>query len=118
MEQNSTLKIYQKYLDLIDYSNNLVKKFPKSETFALCSEIKNSLYKGLKYLMYGIKTYNKQEKINHLKNLDVELCLIKVQCRFSYKYKYISTQNYSTWCNHITDLCNMLGGWINSCQKN
>ena len=34
-EQGSHLIIYQKYLELIYYTNDLVRKFPKSETFAL-----------------------------------------------------------------------------------
>ena len=65
-------------------------------------------------LMYAIKTFNKQYKLNEL---DVNLCLLKVHIRLSYKYKYISLQNYNSWCNLLTDICNMLGGWINSCQK-
>ena len=48
----STLKIYQKYLELIYYSNDIVKKYPKSENFSLVNEIKNSLYVGLRNLMY------------------------------------------------------------------
>ena len=46
---DNNLKIYQKYLELIYYSNNLVRKYPKSENFALVSEIKNDLYIGLRY---------------------------------------------------------------------
>ena len=37
---NTTLKIYQKYLELIYYSNDIVRKYPKSENFALVKEIK------------------------------------------------------------------------------
>ena len=39
-QQNSNLKIYQKYMELIYYTNDLVRKYPKSETFALVEEIK------------------------------------------------------------------------------
>ncbi len=114
---DNNLKIYQKYLELIYYSNNLVRKYPKSENFALVSEIKNDLYIGLRYLMYAIKSYQKQEKLKNLNEFDVHLNLLKVHIRLSYKYKYISMQNYQTWSNLITDICNMLGGWISSCIK-
>ncbi len=113
----SNLKIYQKYLELINYSNNLVRKYPKSENFALVNEIKHSLYSGLRNLMYAIKLYQKQDKLKHLNELDIQLNLLKVHIRLSYKYKYISLQNYETWSGLITDICNMLGGWISKCVK-
>ena len=62
-------------------------------------------------------TERKEEIIEYLKELDICLSLLKVHVRLSYKYQYISNQNYATWSNIITDICNMLGGWINSCQK-
>ena len=128
----SNLLIYQKYLELIYYSNDIVRKYPKSETFALVKEIKSTIYGGLRHLlyaiksslysgfrllMYSIKTYNKQEKLKYLNEFDIILDILKVYIRLSYKYKYISMQNYQTWSILITDICNMLGGWINSCLK-
>ncbi len=115
--KDSNLKIYQKYLELIYYSNDIVRKYPKSENFALVNEIKNALYLGLRNLMYAIKHYQKQEKLRYLNELDTNLNLLKVHIRLSYKYKYINLQNYQTWSGLITDICNMLGGWISSCIK-
>lgn len=117
LPNNKTLKIYQRYLELINYSNDIVKKYPKSERFSLVQEIKNSLYAGLRSLMYAIKSFNKHDKLKYLNDLDVNLTLLKVQMRLSYKYQYISLQNYQSWSTILTDICNMLGGWINSCQK-
>lgn len=111
------LKIYQKYMELIYYTNDIVKKYPKCENFSLVKEIKFSLYSGLRNLMYAIKSYNKQDKLKYLNELDINLNLLKVQIRLSYKYKYISMQNYQSWATIITDICNMLGGWISSCLK-
>lgn len=115
--QNNNLAIYQKYMELIYYTNDLVKKYPKSETFALVKEIKNSMYSGMRLLMYAIKTYKVQDKLKYLNELDINLSLFKVFIRLSYKYKYISKQNYNSWSEIITNICNMLGGWINSCLK-
>ena len=114
-ENKETLIIYQRYLDLIYYTNNLCIKYPKSEKMALASETKQSMYSGLRYLLYALKEFNKKNKLNYLNNLDVELNLQKVFIRLAYKYKYISKQNYETWSAKITDICNMLGGWIKSC---
>lgn len=114
---SSNLKIYQKYLELIYYSNDIVRKYPKSENFALVTEIKNSLYIGLRSLMYAIKSYQKQDKLKHLNEFDINLNLLKIHVRLSYKYQYITVKNYQTWSSLITDICNMLGGWISSCLK-
>ena len=115
--KDNNLLIYQKYLELIYYTNDLVRKYPKSEKFALVQEIKQALYCGLRCLMYAIKSYNKNDKLKYLNELDITLNLLKVHLRLSYKYKYISMQNYTTWSEKITDICNMLGGWISSCLK-
>lgn len=104
-------------MDLIYYSNDIVRKYPKSERFALVEEIKHAIYTGLRMLMHAIKTFSVPEKLKYLKELDICLSLLKVHVRLSYKYQYISNQNYAAWSNIITDICNMLGGWINSCQK-
>ena len=114
---NKSLKIYQRYLELVNYSNDIVRKYPKCENFALVQEIKNSLYLGLRNLMYAVKSFNKKDKLQHLNELDINLSLLKVQIRLSYKYRYISLQNYLSWSTIITDICHMLGGWILSCQK-
>lgn len=116
-ESNNNLKIYQKYMELIYYSNDLIRKYPKSENFTLVTEIKQSLYAGLRCLMYAIKSFNKKDKLKYLNELDINLNLLKVHIRLSYKYKYITMQNYQTWSTNITDICNMLGGWITSCLK-
>lgn len=114
---NTTLKIYQKYLELIYYSNDIVRKYPKCENFSLVKEVKNSLYEGLRNLMFAIKTYNKKDKLKYLNEFDINLNLLKVHVRLSYKYKYITLKNYESWSSLITDVCNMLGGWIIACQK-
>ena len=67
--------------------------------------------------MYAIKSFNKRDKLQYLNEFDINLNLLKVHIRLSFKYKYITLQNYQSWSNIITDICNMLGGWIISCQK-
>lgn len=113
----NNLVIYQKYMELIDYTNNIVRKYPKSETFALVKEIKSTLYSGLRLLLYSIKSFNKMDKLKYFNELDISLSLLKIHIRLSYKYKYITVQNYQSWSSILTDICNMLGAWILSCQK-
>lgn len=114
---DSSLIIYQKYLDLIYYSYDIIRKYPKTERFVLCQETKKNIFNGFKIIMYAQKEYGKNTKLKYLNELDISLNILKIQVRLAYKYKYISIQNYTTWSNKITDVCNLLGAWISSCLK-
>ena len=117
MEKEPVLIVYKKYLDLLYYSLDLIRKYPKSERFSLVQEIKQHLYSGLNLIIFAQKEFHKSEKLKYLNKLDVVLVILKINIRLSYKYKFISTQNYDTWSKKVTDVCNLLGGWINSCHK-
>ena len=106
-KSTSNLLIYQKYLELIYYTNDILRKYPKSERFSLVIEIKNTLYGGLRLLIYAIKVYNKQEKIKYLNEFYITINLLKVHIRLSFKHKYITMQNYELWNNLITNICNL-----------
>lgn len=114
---NHDLLIYPKYLELIYYTTNLLAKFPRSEKFALSTEIRDNLYNGLSHLIRSIKLYNKREKLDNLFEFDVALSILKVQIRLANKNHYITEKNYTFWSQSVTDIGNMLGGWISSCQK-
>lgn len=114
---DKSLLIYQKYMDLIYYSYDLIKKYPKSERFVLCQETKKNIFTGFKIIMHAQKEFNKNLKIKYLNELDITLNILKVQIRLAYRYKYITIQNYTTWSDKLTDICNLLGAWISSCLK-
>lgn len=112
-----SLVIYGKYLDLISYTEMILKKYPKCERFALASFIKNTTYEGMESVIYAFKYYDKNKKLESLNELDVKLKMIKVLVRISFKNKYISVQNYRAWSFKLANVGNLLGGWINSCLK-
>ena len=111
------LQIYHKYMNLIIYSNDIVRKYPKTEKFVLAQEIRQTVCHGLRLLIYAIKIYPPIDKVKYLKELDINLVLLKIQIRLSYRYKYISKKNYETWNTSITEIENILSRWITSCQK-
>lgn len=115
LEQN--LLIYKKYTDLYYYAYHLLEKYPKSERFALTSDIKKSLNNSLKFMLYAQKIFNIDEKMKYLNLLDAELLYQRFMIRLSYDKKYISPNNYKTWSFKISEIGKMLGGWIKSCKK-
>lgn len=106
------LTIYQKYLELIYYTNDVIKKFPATQNIALAQKIKSTVYGGLRLLMYSTKAYTAQEKLTYLNEFVISLNMLKAQIKLSYKYAYITLQNYNAWNSLIASICNMLNKLI------
>lgn len=113
----SKLLIYQKYIDLIEYSYNLLLKYPKHEKYALVLEIRRTMYNSLRYILYANKLSDKFSRIKILGRLDAEIAMMSFFVRFSYKNRYINSNNYYTWSKKIEEIGRILGGWIKSCLK-
>jgi hypothetical protein len=116
-KKDSRLIIYEKIVELIFYSKNLLKKFPKSERFDLCTDIKNNLYYSLEQIIYALKTKDIQTKKQYLTNADVKLYVLKTLTRLSYEFQYITPKNYMVWNDKISEIGKMIGSWIKTCQK-
>ena len=117
MNELDNLIIYKQYLELIYYTETISQKYPKKEKFCPVQSIKNNTYNGLKKVIEAQSEYDKTIRIKILKLLDVDLKVLKVLVRVSYKNKYINIKNYTAWSKKITNIGNLLGGWINSCLK-
>ena len=114
---DNRLLTYQKMVNLIYYSKNLLKKYPKSERFDLCSDIKNILYNALRNIIFAWKEYKTEDKLKYLRIVDVDLIVLKSLITISYKYQYITQKNYMVWSEHVSEIGKLIGGWIKSCQK-
>lgn len=117
MNDLERLMIYKQFLELIYYTENIVLKYPKIEKLSLVTSIKNQTYLGMRKVIMAYKEYNKEKRVLILRDLDVDLKMIKVFVRLSYKKKYINRNNYYAWSKKITNITNMLGGWIKSCVR-
>ena len=89
MNELDNLIIYKQYLELIYYTETISQKYPKKEKFCLVQSIKNNTYNGLKKVIEAQSEYDKTIRIKILKLLDVDLKVLKVLVRVSYKNKYI-----------------------------
>ena len=111
------LIIYKQYVSLIYYTLDILKKYPKSERFSLVNDIKNNTYSGIRNIIMANKEFNKNNRVKILNDMDNDLKMLKVLIRVSYKFKYISNRNYSAWSKKISNIDNLLYGWIKSCLK-
>lgn len=113
----SELIIYKQYLELIYYTEMICEKYPKREKLAIVSTIKNTTYNGMKEIISAYKFYDKDNKLTSLNKLDINLKMLKVLIRVSYKRKYITLKNYEAWSKKLYNIGSLLGGWINSCVR-
>ncbi len=111
------LYIYNNYLDLVYYSYNILKKYPKYEKDVLCKEIRSCLLNIYKNIVYAYDESNLSNKISYLKYIYSDIKVIEFYIRISYKEKYISSSNYSAWSKKINNVSKHLNNWIISCQR-
>lgn len=111
------LIIYKQYLDFVYYIENITLKYPKVEKYSLVKKIKGDTYDGMEMIIRAEKEYDKVKRLKILSDMDVKLKMLNVLARISYKRKYISSQNYYAWAKKLTNISNLLGGWIKTCVK-
>ncbi len=116
-KKDNRLIIYEKMNNLIFYSKNLLKKYPKSERFDLCADIKNTLYNILKNIIYAWKELENKDKLRYLRNIDIDIVFLKTLITISYKSQYITQKNYMVWSEQVAEIGKLIGGWIKTCQK-
>ena len=114
---DNKLIIYEKMNKLIVYSKTLLIKYPKSERFDLCTDIKQNLYENLKLVIYAWKIQDSKERIKILNKIDIELIVLKSFIKISYDFKYITEKNFVVWSEKVSEIGKMIGGWIKACQK-
>ncbi|MCI8617584.1 MAG: four helix bundle protein [Clostridia bacterium] len=117
-KKDNRLITYEKMNNLIYYSRNLLVKFPKSERFDLCSDIKNTLYECLKNIVFAWKEYKDEDKLKALRIVDIDLVFLKSLILIAYKSQYITQKNFMVWNENVSELGKLIGGWIKTCQKN
>jgi len=105
------LKILQKMYDLILYIYPVLVQFPKSEKFAMVAEIKKTCFDILRLITRANK---EKQKLEHLRQLDASLELLRTQIRLSVDLKFIPTKKYEVISKHLAEVGKMLGGWIRS----
>jgi len=110
------LKILQKTYDMILYGNICLKQFPKSEKYALASDIKQSMYTLLRLIIAANKRYYKKTT---LQEIDVELDTLRTLIRLSAdsELRYLTLKKYENWSRMLNEIGKMLGGWIKAIKQ-
>lgn len=105
------LKILQKIFDMMEYGYLALQQYPKSEKFALVTDIKRSMNTLLKRCIEAQKKYYKKTT---LQDMDVEIATIRAYLRLSFQLGFLPMKKYEVWSGMVVEIGKMLGGWLKS----
>lgn len=105
------LKILQKIFDMMEYGYAALAQYPKSEKFALVTDIKRSMDTMLERAIEAQKKYYKKTT---LQELDVEIMKLKAYLRLSQNLGFLPMKKYEIWSGKVVEIGKMLGGWLKS----
>ena len=117
MRELENLVIYKANFDMIYYSEMLLAKFPKLERNLLVKDIRNINLDNMRLIIKAYKEVSKSKKHYYLNELDVNLKLLKVMVRLSFKKKYISEKTCIHKVQELSVITKMIYGWIKNGSK-
>jgi len=103
------LKLLQKIFDMMEYGYLALAQFPKSEKFALATDIKRCMDVMLERCIEAQKKYYKKTT---LQDLDVEIMKLKAYLRLSHNLGFLPLKKYEVWSEKVVEIGKMLGGWL------
>lgn len=106
--------LQQKIEDMMDYAYVALRHFPKSEKYAMATDIKHCMNLILGYAIEARKHYYKKTT---LRDMDVEVAKLRVFIRLSYRLRFIDMQKYETWSVMVDEIGKMLGGWLKTVSQ-
>lgn len=108
------LKILNKTYEMINYGYQAIAQFPKSEKYALGSDMKKCMHQILELTIVGHKKYYKKTT---LQELDVEVTKLKAYTRLAKDLGFLSFKKYEVWSSYNVEIGKMVGGWIKSAKQ-
>lgn len=104
----------QKVLDMMEYGYICLKQFPKSEKYALATDMKHCMDMILSHTVEAQKRYYKKTT---LQELDVEIMKLQVYIRLAFNLRFIPIEKYHNWSDKCVELGRMLGGWLKTVKS-
>ncbi|MBO5167623.1 MAG: diversity-generating retroelement protein Avd [Phascolarctobacterium sp.] len=108
------LKLLQKIFDMMDYAYPALAQYPKSEKFALVTDIKRTMDKLLELCIEAQKRYYKKTT---LQDMDIAQLKLRAYIRLSHQLGFLPTKKYEIWSEKIVEIGKMIGGWIKAIKK-
>ena len=107
-------KTKQKVYDMMLYAYPALAQFPKSEKYALATDIKRCMH-----MLYAlcISVEKKYYKKNTLQDMDVELATLQGYIRLAQELTFLPFKKYEYWSGLLVEIGKMLGGLIKAAKQ-
>lgn len=113
-QDKQDLIIQQKIFDMMEYGYQALAQFPKSEKYALGTDIKRCMDVMLERCIEAQKKYYKKST---LQEFDVEIAKLKAYLRLSHNLGFLPDKKYEIWSAKAVEIGKMLGGWIKTVKS-
>ena len=114
IKKNEEFLLQEKILDMMEYGYIALRQFPKSEKYALATDIKRCMDEILRLAIRARKRYYKKTT---LEDMDIEIANLRVFVRLSFRLHFIDMQKYETWSKAVDEIGKMLGGWLKTVKQ-
>lgn len=102
-------KTLQKVFDMLQYAYQALAQFPKSEKYALATDIKRTMDEVLGYC---IEVQKRRTKKTTLTNLDIANTKLKAYIRLSFNLGFLPMKKYEIWSAMVVEIGKMIGGLL------
>lgn len=102
------LIVYQKMLELTEYTYIALRQFPKSEKFGLAADIKNQIYVVLKLIIRANKRYFKKTT---MQDMDTEHEVLRRQIEMAKTLKFLPFKKFAILIEKVDEVGRLIGGW-------
>ena len=99
----------QKLEDFSAWFFPIVDRFPKREKWALCTQIKNCIYRLMRT---AIRMQKSRDKMRHAFEFDIDLEMLRYLVRHAHNFRYLSNRRLMLVTEQIAELGKILGGLI------
>lgn len=111
------LKIKIKCEDMILYSQNKLKQYPRHEK-RRGGLVDDTHRAELELLRLIVVCNHKYFKKTTLQDMDTTLDMLRSFIRMGYKQKFLDLHSYEVWSAKVDEIGRMIGGWIKAMKEN
>lgn len=117
MHNYKELKVWQKARELVKFTFQLTKKFPKEEIYSLTSQVRRAVVSIPFNIAEGAGHSSKKEFSRFLEIAYASTCELDTQIILSFDLEFINQTELNDSTNYIKELQKILNGLIKSLKK-
>ncbi|GIK60861.1 MAG: four helix bundle protein [Ignavibacteriota bacterium] len=117
MHNYKELKVWQKARELVKFTYQLTKKFPKEEIYSLISQVRRAVVSIPFNIAEGAGHSSKKEFSRFLEIAYASTCELDTQIILSFDLEFINQTELNDSTNYIKELQKILNGLIKSLKK-